>query len=632
MKKAAYLCIVALVLVSCNNYSSGTIRALKEAEDNKQELEKVLNFYEEDSVDSLKYKAAVFLIENMSNHYSYKSVTGFEGAFDSISNYQRGGIRRDVFEKILDSVSQKITLSKPELIPDVKSVTSKYLIDNIELSFKAWNKISKNKRASFDDFCNYILPYKNSDEPIEVDARKNLAQKYSWVHDKLNNGTSIRTIVDSIASEFGHINMVQIRKYYPIPLSISYIEKSRLGLCDDGVNYLVNVFRSLGIICAKDMVSHWGNHHSTGHSWVYVKYGKEEYSTDVAGKVDLKIKYKGESIPKVNRIVYRSQEEFTFSQFAKDVTAEYVPTVNVMIDNVLNKQCSQPVLCVFDRNNQWSPVSRGKYKNEMQLYKNIGVNVLYVAANQDGGNIIPINDPFFIDNTKKIHYFSPSKSILNSVSLVRKCGLSTSRNKTKRDWIKNLNDNLIQGANNQNFHNAKTLYYISNFKSTHFKKIIVKQHEKFKYVRFYSNKKESFLAKLVFYGENGDQLEGDVIKENNDIFKWELGAFDDDSGTFSGGKNFSLGFKLNKPTLIHSVGFQARNDNNHINIGEEYELFYWDKEWKTLGKQVAKDTVLYYSTPANALLWLKDNTNGNEEHVFTINKNKKQQWLGFDNY
>ena len=159
MKKVVCFCLLILVLISCNKYSSGTKRALEEAGANKQELEKVLNFYKEDSVDSLKYKAALFLIENMSNHYSYKSITGFEEAFDSIKNYPKDGLRRGIFEKILDSVSQKISLRKPELIPDVKSVTSKFLIKNIELSFEAWNKIPKNKRASFDDFCNYILPF-----------------------------------------------------------------------------------------------------------------------------------------------------------------------------------------------------------------------------------------------------------------------------------------------------------------------------------------------------------------------------------------------------------------------------------------------------------------------------------------
>ncbi|WP_026712481.1 hypothetical protein [Flavobacterium daejeonense] len=632
-KTIIYLQLVFLALISCSRADSVLKDSLNKAGDNKLELEKVLNFYKDNSEDSLKYKAAVFLIENMANHYSYQSVvSGFEGVFDSINKYPMDGFRRGIFEKLMDSVSQKRNIPKPELISDVKTVTSQYLINTIELSFEAWNKIPKKKKASFNDFCNYILPYKNSDEPIEEDAREKLAKKYSWVYKQLENGATLHSIADSIKSEFRFTVVGQMRELYPIPLSISQIEKSRMGVCDDGVNYLVNVFRSLGIISAKEMISHWGNHYSMGHSWLYVKYGDEEYSTDVSRKGDVREEYLGESIPKVNRATYSFQKDFTFSPLAKDVTAEYVPTVNITINNILNTPQSQPVLYVFDRNSQWAPVSYGKCKDENNVYNGIGVNVLYLAANQDGNSINPINYPFFVDNTKKIHFFRPSKFILDSVPLVRKYGLTSAKTKTKMDWMTSLNDNLVQGANNQNFDNAKTLYRISNFNSTHLKKMVLKQQEKFRYVRFYSNKKESFLVKLAFYDAKGKELKGEVVKENNAILKWDNGVFDDDPGSYSGGRDFTLGLKFKKPTLIHSVAFQARNDGNHINTGDEYELFYWDKEWKTLGRQIARDTVLYYSTPANSLLWLKDNTNGKEEHVFTIDKNKKQHWLGFDNY
>ncbi|WNH11424.1 hypothetical protein [Thalassobellus suaedae] len=113
--------------------------------------------------------------------------------------------------------------------------------------------------------------------------------------------------------------------------------------------------------------------------------------------------------------------------------------------------------------------------------------------------------------------------------------------------------------------------------------------------------------------------------------EWGDGVFDDYPLTFSGGKDFTLGLKLEEPTSIGFIEFQVRNDDNHINIGEEYELFYWDRDWKSLGRQTAKDTVLFYNAPANALFWLRNHTKGNEEHVFTIDENKRQWWLSFDN-
>ena len=54
---------------------------------------------------------------------------------------------------------------------------------------------------------------------------------------------------------------------------------------------------------------------------------------------------------------------------------------------------------------------------------------------------------------------------------------------------------------------------------------------------------------------------------------------------------------------------------------------------KKLFIQVAKDTLIKYpKVPKNGLFWLRNNTGGREEQVFTIDQNKKQHWPGSDNY
>lgn len=635
LKTIIYIQLVFLTLISCNKSNTPLKDALNKAGNNKQELEKVLNFYKTNPADSLKYKAAVFLIENMPYHSFRKPIEGFQSAFDSIQNYPKDPKRRDIFEKILDSVSKRIVIEENKEILDIEYISSNFLISNIELAFKAWYRIPKNKRASFDDFCNYILPYRNSDEPLEKNSREELVKKYYWVYECIDKGASLKTIVDSVTSGFGYINLPKIRNYYPVALSISQIEKARFGLCDDGVNYYVNVFRALGIVCGKEIVTHWGSHPSSGHSWIYTKFGLEEYSSDVGGGHDnLIIKLKGESIPKVFRITYKNQKNFATMPLTIDVTNKYVPTVNICIKNKLQNSILQPVICVFDKNQEWKAVSYGIYKDKTIEYTNMGINVMYMAASIDNNQITPINYPFFIDENKKIHLLKPSNSFMNSVGLTRKIGLSTPRNRTKIDWIKNLNGGIFQGANNPNFNNPKTIYKISNFNSVQLQKIHINTSEKFKYVRFNANGKEAFLSSLFFYGKKGQKLDGEVFEKSSFIKDWGkgAGAFDDNLYTYSGGKDFLIGLKFSEPKSISFIEFQVRNDENHIIKGEEYELFYWDKKWKSLGIQIAKDTVIYYNTPKKSLLWLKNNTRGNEEFVFFIDKNRKQYWPGFDNY
>lgn len=62
------LVYVSLLLVACNE--TKLEYALRRAGDNRMELEKVLLHYSQEKKDSLKLKAACFLIENMPGHYT----------------------------------------------------------------------------------------------------------------------------------------------------------------------------------------------------------------------------------------------------------------------------------------------------------------------------------------------------------------------------------------------------------------------------------------------------------------------------------------------------------------------------------------------------------------------------------
>ena len=69
MKNVIYFLLVVLFFVSCTE----NIKIEKVLEDsgcNRLELLKVLGHYKNNKEDSLKYKAALFLIENMNGHYS----------------------------------------------------------------------------------------------------------------------------------------------------------------------------------------------------------------------------------------------------------------------------------------------------------------------------------------------------------------------------------------------------------------------------------------------------------------------------------------------------------------------------------------------------------------------------------
>jgi hypothetical protein len=93
------------------------------------------------------------------------------------------------------------------------------------------------------------------------------------------------------------------------------------------------------------------------------------------------------------------------------------------------------------------------------------------------------------------------------------------------------------------------------------------------------------------------------------------------------GENYTAHFTFcfDNESEIHEVRFSSRTDDNEVMQGEDYELFYWDNKWISLGRRVASNYFLNYEVPQNVLLLLKNHTKGVEERIFTI-ENGKQVW------
>lgn len=158
MNKIVSFLIVAVVITSCTGKMNKLEEALEKAKNNRSELLKVLDYYKS---DSLKRKAAEFLIENMPGRiaYHYKYI-------DSIQELKKEWIVNG-FVKDEDLEKMEREWLKPEIRKDIEYITADFLISNIDNAFQAWQERPWGKYIPFDVFCEYILPYKASNEPLE---------------------------------------------------------------------------------------------------------------------------------------------------------------------------------------------------------------------------------------------------------------------------------------------------------------------------------------------------------------------------------------------------------------------------------------------------------------------------------
>jgi hypothetical protein len=133
------------------------------AGENRIELEKVLEHYSNDPADNLKLKAARFLIENMDLYFFYASprLDAYYNTLDSIFSLNRCHEDLTMEQKnLLDQLQQR-GMPFYRTIPDLQSVSAEFLIDNIDRAFEAW-KHPYAGELGFDDFCEYLLPYKSA--------------------------------------------------------------------------------------------------------------------------------------------------------------------------------------------------------------------------------------------------------------------------------------------------------------------------------------------------------------------------------------------------------------------------------------------------------------------------------------
>jgi hypothetical protein len=634
-----YLLSIITVFSGCAANQSKLDVSFELAGRNKKELQKVISYFEK-SGDPLKAKAAIFLIENLPYHRTYKINRAFDNCFDNVNKLPAdtsGNDRRKYFESLLRAVKNSSNTpqqwSSTEI---VKAVNADFLINNINLAFKAWNMVPRENRASFEEFCNSILPFFNADEPVEEKARQFFFDKYQWVYDSLHAGVPFKNVVDSVINDLRFTSMTSLPKYYPAPLSISQIERSRLGLCDDAVNYFVNLFRSLGIICCKDLIVQWGNTTVLGHSWIYLKYGAFEYSRDINGEgTELRSKYQGESIPKVFRTTFsplaQSACSYQNNLFYSDVTSFYTPTVSLQFPAPEGSVAPQMCLNVFNVQSMWKDVANCEVKKDSIVFRNVGVNCVYIVGYWEKGIFKSQSPPFSIDANKKITYYTPAGSY-DSIKVLRKLGLGQVRNKTKIGWINQMTDCVIEGANDSTFKNAVTLHKVTPFFSTQKQLINIASLQQFRYVRFYSKNKESFLAYLKFINSENKEVKGRFISRNLNPRSKIENLFDDEPASYCGGKDYFVGYEFDKPVTISKVEFQPRNDDNAIRIHDNYTLFGWlNNSWLAIERKEAKDTLLYFhKAPKNCLFFLKDNTRGSEHHVFAMDeKGLNQLWYGF---
>ena len=268
MKKQTSLFLILLIVWTACVPSSRYEQSLNQSEVNRGELERVVAHY--DSLDNTKKRrAAIFLIENMTDKQSivihdstayYDLLRCLSTVNDPIGWDPAFSVVHKSIDSILLVFPQRITMSR-----DLQTIKADYLINNIDSAFHVWNNVSWSKNYTFEEFCQYVLPYKLDSEELEGWRELVLCHKASAEDSLLQKKASPWEMAVLLINntEF-HYNIGMGR--FPYPMNLSDLNLIKMGTCDHMANLALYYFRSRGIPSAIDLLPAWANR-SSSHTW-----------------------------------------------------------------------------------------------------------------------------------------------------------------------------------------------------------------------------------------------------------------------------------------------------------------------------------------------------------------------------
>ncbi len=654
-----------LLFGGCVSDASRSMKnCLELAGNNRKELEKVLDHYKD---DILKLKAARFLITNMYGSFSQNReilnlCAPFYGEYGALAKEYNYTMNADRGRKI-DSLWHTFSTRNPQLrnLPlqlDLETISAGQLISEIDLAFKAWQENVYSKDCNFDEFCEYILPYRRSNGLIIDNAREKFYNRHKEQY-FTQPGNDMINEADSLLYEYRHLTHSQFwGTQIPVP-SASTFEYLRHGLCEHRCWYNSLLFSSLGMAVAVDFVPAWGNRNNN-HTWNVLIKGGKSYAFEPFWDNDrwkYKQIYNNETfdydwgrfrLAKVYRQSFKNFPEGPITDKKvhpddipqlfrnikkKDVSHEYFDTVNVTVRlSETPKNTHFAYLCVWNFQN-WQPVQWGKIKNEKVVFEGMGKDVVYLPCYYINGNLTYAGSPFLLNQEGDIEYFD--SNIHNKEDLYVKHYAGAPLHYGNKWNNISISQTIIVGSNNLAFKPSDTLCVFPDSIEIYGDKLRLSLNKSVRYLRItLPYKKIAFSDLSFYYNENGVEKKIEKIKFINPPDITQNG--ESVENIFDKYKATGYKKEINKDfvdvdlsgnyiiTAIHFTPYFEAGLKENL----EFELFYWNNGWESLGKQKGSNKhVVFKDVPKNALFILKhpDRNNRPGSRPF-IHRNNEVLW------
>jgi hypothetical protein len=551
-------------------------------------------------------------------------------------------------KKILVNNALKNTFVEDESTFDPNQISYDFLVNTIEGAFAVKDQ-PWNKNLSFDDFCEYILPYRFNNEPV-FDIRKKLYDHFNRLilQDSISNDP--KKIISITNQYINGFNWDWDEPGKTVPdigfFNIFYLNITEMA-CFNHMAIQGPILRSLGIPAIEVFTPKW-NDSNSGHSWaglptdsnkwilyspIYQNPGDSTklWSYGRATKFYTKtfkaqanspffLKSSGEAIPPI----------FSSPCF-KDITASIVKTYDIISQiSPSDPSINLYYFCTFI-NGMWDPIGWGKINktDHSVVFQDIPAGQIGIPCIYKNSQMIPCGKLVELNKNGNISVISPNTK-LGAILVQRKFPPKA----RMLYFTEKIIGTKIEGANSVDFSDAVLLSTIKDTMNPYLQDYSFHNSNSFRYYRLIAPEFKLYLAELEFLTSNPNcsiskaipltilsakdtcnklqfyRIKGNLIGDSIDQY-----CFDKDLLTYS--ENSWVGIDLGIPRKIDRIRIAPRNANNGVVVGNRYQLFYWNNEWISSGIQKAKyNFIQFENVPLNTFYWLRNIDNGREEQPF----------------
>ena len=620
----AIAALIALTAACTDGRDARVGDALAVAGDNRAELQRVLDTFRG---DTLRLAAAKFLIADMPH-----CASAISPVLDSIRHH-RGlpdwDTTRQYWATRLNGTVR--------YVPDIASISADYIIENVNHAVDVWQSRPWSRHYSFDQFCQYVLPYRIADEPLE-NWRSTFHQRFAPILDSLYTGTDPVIAARELMTYIKQNKFRYIKEQGTPHHGAMYLLDNRVGECREACDLAVYILRALGIPAAIDCYITSPSFNSN-HQWtalidtngMSIPFVYTDREINRIKHVDERVKGKvyrstygiqpfrahvGEADPATVPAAFRSS-------YTADVTATYGNCADLSVDLFDGYDTALAYLGIFN-GRTYIPIDVADVRHGKALFKDVEKDLVYFPVAWDGASASykPCGYPLSHNRV-----FRPDTAAPAHVDLTRKYALGNTKY-----FIMALNGSTIQLASRPDFADART---VASFDSTMFANYfrfdtpahITARHARFTCldevkaaigeIHFFDGDCEVIPVRTYSTYTLSDDEQSRLPNVNDGIW---------DSYLLLAEPGCPIMFDFGRAANIDKVIFIPRNDDNFVRRGDIYELMYFagPEGWKSLGQHTATGGSLHYdNVPATAMLWLRNHSRGKEEWPFYIQNDKQ---------